>query len=112
MPNKIVSTCKEIHDWEQGYTNVPIKILDKIAKALLVNIKALFLGIREYENELLTFIDECKKIEDRKSVAILDRLVQSVSESMEIGNEKVKTAEKIKVANNLVSAGVTIDIIL
>lgn len=60
LANKVGSTSKEIHDYEQGYTDIPIEILDKIAKVLLVNIKVLFLGLTEYENELLRFIDECK----------------------------------------------------
>ncbi|WP_419198845.1 helix-turn-helix domain-containing protein [Wolbachia endosymbiont of Rhagoletis cingulata] len=116
LANKIGSTSKEIHNYERGYTDIPIEILDKIAKALSVNIKALFLEPTEYENEdgkaenkLLRFIDECK---DQESRDIVGAVVRSLSEGMKTSKEKVKKAEKIRVAKNLVKAGVAIDIIL
>ncbi|GFR28366.1 XRE family transcriptional regulator [Trichonephila clavata] len=112
LANKVGSTPKEIHDYEQGYTDIPIEILDKIAKALSVNIKALFLGLTEYENELLRFTDECKKIEDQESRDVLNMVVRSLSEGMKTSKEKVKKAEKIRVAKDLVKEGVAIDIIL
>ncbi|MGL9779257.1 MAG: WO male-killing family protein Wmk [Wolbachia sp.] len=115
LANKIGSTPKEIHDCEKGYTDVQIEILYKIAKALSVNIKALFLGLTEYEdedgkaeNKLLRFIDECK---DQESRDIVGAVVRSLSEGMKTSKEKVKKAEKIKVAKNLVKAGIAIDII-
>ncbi|WMT84141.1 helix-turn-helix domain-containing protein [Wolbachia endosymbiont of Listronotus oregonensis] len=111
LANKVGSTSKEIHDYEQGYTDIPIEILDKIAKVLLVNIKVLFLGLTEYENELLRFIDECKKIEDQESRDVLNTVVRSLSEGMKTSKEKVKKAEKIKVAKSLLKLGVSINII-
>ncbi len=111
LANKIGSTLKEIHDYEQGYTDIPIEILDKIAKVLSVNIKALFLGLTEYENELLRFIDECKKIEDQESRDVLNTVVRSLSEGMKTSKEKVKKAEKIKVTKSLLKLGVSINII-
>ncbi|WP_341820863.1 helix-turn-helix domain-containing protein [Wolbachia endosymbiont (group A) of Myopa testacea] len=110
LANKIGLTPKEIHDYERGYTDIPIEILHKIAKALSVNIKALFLGLTEYENEpALRFIGKCEKIEDQE---LLDAVVKSLSEGMQTGKEKVKKAEKIKIAKDLVKAGIAIDIIL
>ncbi len=65
MANKIGSTPKEIHDYERGYTDIPIEILYEIAKTLSVNIKAL--GLTEYENEpVLRFVGKCEKIEDQE----------------------------------------------
>ncbi|KAB2978037.1 MULTISPECIES: WO male-killing family protein Wmk [Wolbachia] len=112
LANKVGSTSKEIHDYEQGYTDIPIEILDEIAKALSVNIKALFLEPTEYENELLRFIGGYKEIEDQGSRDVLDALVKSLSEGMQTGKEKVKKAEKIRVAKDLVKAGIAVDIIL
>ncbi|MCA7010486.1 WO male-killing family protein Wmk [Wolbachia endosymbiont of Tribolium confusum] len=116
LANKIGSTPKEIHDCEKGYTDVQIEILDKIAKALSVNIKALFLGLTEYEdedgkaeNKLLRFIDECK---DQESRDIVGAVVRPLSEGMQTNKEKVKKAEKIKIAKDLVKAGIAIEIIV
>ncbi|MGL5028851.1 MAG: WO male-killing family protein Wmk [Wolbachia pipientis] len=116
LANKIGSTPKEIHDCEKGYTDVLIEILYKIAKALSVNIKALFLEPTEYENEdgkaenkLLRFIDECK---DQESRDIVGAIVRPLFEGMQTNKEKVKKAEKIKVAKDLVKAGIAVDIIL
>ncbi|GFR05477.1 hypothetical protein TNCT_405061 [Trichonephila clavata] len=55
------------------------------------------------------FIDECKKIEDQESRDVLNTVL---SEGMKTSKEKVKKAEKIRVARDLVKAGVAIDIIL
>ncbi|GFT91677.1 putative transcriptional regulator [Nephila pilipes] len=116
LANKIGSTLKEIHDYEQGYTDIPIEILYKIAKTLSINIKALFLRPIEYENEdgktenkLLRFIDECK---DQESRDIVGAVVRPLSGGMQTNKENVKKAEKIRVAKDLVKAGVAIDIIL
>ncbi|WP_264719388.1 WO male-killing family protein Wmk [Wolbachia endosymbiont (group B) of Eucosma cana] len=108
LANKIGSTPKEIHDYERGYTDIPIEILYKIAKTLSVNIKAL--GLTEHENEpVLRFVGKCEKIEDQE---LLDTVARSLSEGMQTGKEKVKKAEKIKIAKDLVKEGVAIDIIL
>ncbi len=108
LANKIGSTPKEIHDYERGYTDIPIEILYKIAKTLSVNIKAL--GLTEYENEpVLRFVGKCEKIEDQE---LLDTVARSLSEGMQTGKEKVKKAEKIKIAKDLVKEGIAIDIIV
>ncbi|BFD48249.1 MAG: hypothetical protein DMENIID0003_13230 [Wolbachia endosymbiont of Sergentomyia squamirostris] len=108
LANKIGSTPKEIHDYERGYTDIPIEILYKIAKTLSVNIKAL--GLAEYENEpVLRFVGKCEKIEDQE---LLDTVARSLSEGMQTGKEKVKKAEKIKITKDLVKAGIAIDIIV
>ncbi|GFR05437.1 XRE family transcriptional regulator [Trichonephila clavata] len=100
----------------KGKCGIPTEKLKRIAKALSVNIKALFLGLTEYEdedgkaeNKLLRFIDECK---DQESRDIVGAVVRPLSEGMQTNKEKVKKAEKIKVAKDLVKAGIAIDIIL
>uniref|UniRef100_A0A1A9VKE4 Probable periplasmic serine endoprotease DegP-like n=1 Tax=Glossina austeni TaxID=7395 RepID=A0A1A9VKE4_GLOAU len=115
LADKVGLTPKEIHEYERGYTAVSFDKLYEIAEVLSVNIKVLLPKTRKNEdgkeeNRLLGFLSKYRKTEDQKSVAILDGLVKSLSESMEIDKEKVKKAEKIKVAKDLVKAG--IDIIL
>ncbi len=116
LADKVGLTAKEIHEYERGYTAIPFDKLYEIAEVLSVNIKAMLPKTRKNEdgkeeNRLLGFLSKYRKTEDQKSVAILDGLVKSLSESMEIDKEKVKKAEKIKVAKDLVKAGIAIDII-
>ncbi|WP_353285453.1 helix-turn-helix domain-containing protein [Wolbachia endosymbiont (group A) of Beris morrisii] len=117
LADKVGLTAKEIHEYERGYTAVSFDKLYEIAELLSVNIKVLLPKTRKNEdgkeeNRLLGFLSKYRKTEDQKSVAILDGLVKSLSESMEIDKEKVKKAEKIKIAKDLVKAGVAIDIIV
>ncbi|WP_265040479.1 WO male-killing family protein Wmk [Wolbachia endosymbiont (group A) of Lasioglossum lativentre] len=116
LADKVGLTAKEIHEYERGYTAVPFDKLYEIAEALSVNIKALLPKTRKdedgkEENKLQGFLSEYRKTEDQKSVAVLDGLVKSLFESMEIDKEKVKKAEKIKVAESLLKLGVSINII-
>lgn len=116
LADKVGLTPREIHNYERGYTAVPYDKLHEIAEALSVNVKALLPKTRKNkdskeENELLGFISEYRKTEDQESVDILDGLVKSLSEGMETGKEKVKKAEKIKVAKNLLKLSVSIDVI-
>lgn len=51
------------------------------------------------------------KIEDQESRDVLNTVVKSLSEGMKTSKEKVKKAEKIKVAKSLLKLGVSINII-
>ncbi|MBD0392055.1 transcriptional regulator, partial [Wolbachia endosymbiont of Pentalonia nigronervosa] len=66
----------------------------------------------ESSKNLLGLIGEYKKIDNQESRDILDALVKFLSEGMQTSKEKIKKAEKIRVAKNLVKVGVTVDIIL
>lgn len=106
LANKVGVTLKEIHEYEIGYTAIPFDKLYQIAEALSVNIKALLPKTNEdnkEENKLLSLIREDENQES---------LVKSLTEGMQSSKEKVKKAEKIKVAKNLVKAGVSTDVIL
>ncbi|WP_265017100.1 WO male-killing family protein Wmk [Wolbachia endosymbiont (group B) of Endotricha flammealis] len=111
LANKVGLTLKEIHEYEKGYTSISFDKLYKIAGELSVNIKVLLPKTRENkeENKLLSLINEYREDENQES---LDALIKSLSEGMKNGKEKVKKAEKIKVAKDLVKAGIAIDIIL
>ena len=102
LADKVGLTLKEIHDYERGYTAITFDKLYKISDALSVNIKVLLPKTRE-SKKLLSLMDEYGEQES---------LVKSLSEDMKSGKEKVKKAEKIKVAKNLVKAGVSTDVIL
>ncbi|EEB55411.1 putative transcriptional regulator [Wolbachia endosymbiont of Culex quinquefasciatus JHB] len=105
LADKVGLTLKEIHEYERGYTAITFDKLYEMAGALSVNIKVLLPETRESkeENRLLSLIDEYREQES---------LVKSPSEDMKSGKEKVKKAEKIKIAKDLVKAGVASDIIV
>lgn len=105
LANKVGLTLKEIHGYEKGYTAISLDKLYEIAGELSVNIKVLLPKTRE-SKKLLSLMDECREDETQES------LVKSLSESMKNGKKKVKKAEKIKVAKDLVKAGIAIDIIV
>ncbi|WP_406832764.1 MULTISPECIES: WO male-killing family protein Wmk [unclassified Wolbachia] len=105
LANKVGLTLKEIHEYEKGYTAISLDKLYEIAGELSVNIKVLLPKTRE-SKKLLSLMDEYREDETQES------LVKSLSESMKNGKEKVKKAEKIRVAKNLAKAGVAIDIIV
>ncbi len=105
LADKVGVTLKEIHEYERGYTTILFDKLYEIAGELSVNIKVLLPETRE-SKKLLSLINEYREPES------LDALVKSLSEDMKSGKEKVKKAEKIRVAKNLAKAGVAIDIIV
>ncbi|MFP3021921.1 MAG: helix-turn-helix domain-containing protein, partial [Wolbachia sp.] len=102
LADKVSVTLKEIHEYEKGYTAISFDKLYEIARALSVNIKVLLPKTRE-SKKLLSLMDEYGEQES---------LVKSLSEDMKDSKEKVKKMEKIKVAKNLVKAGVSTDVIL
>ncbi|WP_395460257.1 helix-turn-helix domain-containing protein [Wolbachia endosymbiont (group B) of Myelois circumvoluta] len=102
LADKVGVTLKEIHEYEIGYTAISFDKLYQIAEGLSVNIKVLLPKTRE-SKKLLSLMDEYREQES---------LVKSLSEDMKSGKEKVKKAEKIRVAKNLVKAGVSTDVIL
>ncbi|MFP3023636.1 MAG: transcriptional regulator, partial [Wolbachia sp.] len=61
------------------------------------------------ENELPDLIKEYKEIESQE---LRNALIKSLFEGMHICEEKVRKAERIKVAKDLVKGGISIDIIL
>ncbi|WP_264953927.1 WO male-killing family protein Wmk [Wolbachia endosymbiont (group A) of Endotricha flammealis] len=130
LANKVGVTLKEIHEYERGYTAITFDKLYEIADALSVNIKVLLPETRESKKllslikALLPKITKCKNEDSKKLLSLmdeyredenqesLDALFKSLSEDMKSGKEKVKKAEKIKIAKYLVKAGIAIDIIV
>ncbi|GFR20658.1 helix-turn-helix domain-containing protein [Trichonephila clavata] len=133
LADKVGLTAKEIHEYERGYTAVSFDKLYEIAEVLSVNIKVLLPETRESkeENKLLSLIKallpkitKCENEDSKKLLSLMDKyredenqesldaLVKSLSEDMKSSKEKVKKAEKIKVAKDLVKAGIAIEIIV
>lgn len=102
LANKVGVILKEIHEYEIGYTAISFDKLYQIAEQLSVNIKVLLPKTNE-DSELLTLL---RKTEEQELVK------RFLSRDMKDSKEKVKKTEKIKVAKNLVKAGVSTDVIL
>ncbi|WP_265029743.1 WO male-killing family protein Wmk [Wolbachia endosymbiont (group A) of Philonthus cognatus] len=102
LADKVGVTLKEIHEYEIGYTAISFDKLYEIAGGLSVNIKVLLPKTNE-DNKLMNLIREDENQES---------LVKSLTEGMKSSKEKVKKTEKIKVAKNLVRAGVSTDVVL
>ncbi|WP_264735463.1 WO male-killing family protein Wmk [Wolbachia endosymbiont (group A) of Rhinocyllus conicus] len=102
LADKVGVTLKEIHEYEKGYTAISLDKLYEIAGELSVNIKALLPKTNE-DSELLNLL---RKTEEQELVK------KFLSRDMKNSKEKVKKTEKIKVAKNLVKAGVSTDVIL
>ncbi len=106
----MVTTRDEISNYEQGRVAVPLDKLYGMAEALSINITDLLIEEDEIvENELPNLIEEYKKIESQE---LRNALIKSLLEGIQICEEKVKRAEKMKTAKDLVKAGISIDIIL
>lgn len=110
----------QIHQYEQGSTMYGERLW-QIAKKL--SVYAINLTIRsteensyedkdgEAENELLSWSRESKKINNQESRDELDIWVEFLSQRRQVYKEKIDKIEGIKVANNLVKLGISIDVI-
>ncbi|WP_264337376.1 WO male-killing family protein Wmk [Wolbachia endosymbiont (group B) of Dolichovespula media] len=112
LGEKMSTTRHEISNYEQGRTAVPLDKLYEMAEALSINITDLLIEKDEgstVENELPDLIKEYKEIESQE---LRNALIKSLFEGIRICEEKVRKAERIKVARDLVKGGISIDIIL
>ncbi|WP_264686233.1 WO male-killing family protein Wmk [Wolbachia endosymbiont (group B) of Polyommatus icarus] len=107
LAKKMSTTRDEISNYEQGRTAVPLGRLYEIAKALSINIMDLLELTEDADDKVVpNLIEEYKKIESQE---LRHALMKSLFESIQICEEKVKRAEKIK---DLVKEGISINIIL
>ncbi|WP_425384416.1 WO male-killing family protein Wmk [Wolbachia endosymbiont (group B) of Eupithecia inturbata] len=110
LGEKMSTTRHEVSNYEQGRTAVPLDKLYEMAEALSINITDLLIDEGStVENELPDLIKEYKEIESQE---LRNALIKSLFEGMHICEEKVRKAERIKVAKDLVKGGISIDIIL
>ncbi|WCR59743.1 MAG: hypothetical protein PG978_001191 [Wolbachia endosymbiont of Ctenocephalides felis wCfeF] len=110
LAEKMSTTRHEISNYEQGRTAVPLDKLYEMAEALSINITDLLIDEgSKVENELPDLIKEYKEIESQE---LRNALIKSLFKGMHICEEKVRKAERIKVAKDLVKGGISIDIIL
>ncbi|MGL9779012.1 MAG: WO male-killing family protein Wmk [Wolbachia sp.] len=111
LAKKIGITRHKISKYEQGRTAIPLDKLYDIAEALSISIIDLLPESteNEVENELPSLIEEYKKIENQE---LRYALIKTLFEGIRICEEKVRKAERIKVAKDLVKEGISIDIIV
>ncbi|WP_265037741.1 MULTISPECIES: helix-turn-helix domain-containing protein [unclassified Wolbachia] len=110
LAEKMDTTRDEISNYEQGRVAIPLEKLYAIAETLSINITDLLIEEgSKVENELPNLIEEYKKIESQE---LRNALIRSLFEGIRICEEKVKRAEKIKIAKDLVKKGISINIIL
>ncbi|WP_425385345.1 WO male-killing family protein Wmk [Wolbachia endosymbiont (group B) of Schoenobius gigantella] len=110
LAEKMDTTRDEISSYEQGRVAIPLEKLYAIAETLSINITDLLIEEgSKVENELPNLIEEYKKIESQE---LRNALIRSLFEGIRICEEKVKRAEKIKIAKDLVKKGISINIIL
>ncbi|WP_265026403.1 WO male-killing family protein Wmk [Wolbachia endosymbiont (group A) of Bibio marci] len=111
LAKKIGITRHKIGKYEQGRTTIPLDKLYDIAEALSISIIDLLPESTggEVENELPSLIEEYKKIENQE---LRYALMKTLFEGIRICEEKVRKAERIKVAKDLVKGGISIDTIL
>ncbi|WP_264376942.1 MULTISPECIES: WO male-killing family protein Wmk [unclassified Wolbachia] len=110
LAKKMSTTRDEISNYEQGRTAVPLGRLYEIAKALSINIMDLLELTEDADDKVVpNLIEEYKKIESQE---LRHALMKSLFESIQICEEKVKRAEKMKIAKDLVKEGISINIIL
>ncbi|BET35197.1 MULTISPECIES: WO male-killing family protein Wmk [Wolbachia] len=112
LAEKMSTTRDEISNYEQGRVATPLGKLYEIAETLSISITDLLTEEDEgskVENELPNLIKEYKEIESQE---LRHALIKSLFEGIRICEEKVKRAEKIKIAKDLVKKGISINIIL
>ncbi|WP_265023063.1 WO male-killing family protein Wmk [Wolbachia endosymbiont (group B) of Ischnura elegans] len=112
LAEKMTTTRDEISNYEQGRVVIPLEKLYAIAETLSISITDLLIEEDEgsrVENELPDLIKEYKEIESQE---LRNALIKSLFEGIRICEEKVRKAERIKVARDLVKGGISIDIIL
>ncbi|WP_353280196.1 helix-turn-helix domain-containing protein [Wolbachia endosymbiont (group B) of Silvanus unidentatus] len=110
LAKKMGTTRHEISNYEQGRVAVPLDKLYGIAETLSISITDLLIEEDEIvENELPNLIEEYRKIESQE---LRNTLIKSLFEGIRICEEKVKRAEKVKIAKDLVKKGISINIIL
>ncbi|WP_265026765.1 MULTISPECIES: helix-turn-helix domain-containing protein [unclassified Wolbachia] len=107
----------QIHYYEQGSTMFGERLWE-IARKLSVNAEDLVTEEECYEDkdgegekELLSWARELKKINTQESQDELGIWIEFLFQRRQIYEEKINKIEGIKVANNLIRMGVSIDVI-
>ncbi|WP_353288567.1 helix-turn-helix transcriptional regulator [Wolbachia endosymbiont (group A) of Pogonocherus hispidulus] len=108
----------QIHNYEQGKSTFLSEMACKAAEILSVDAEDLITEEDYYEgedeeaeNELLSLTREFKRIDNQESRDELNILIEFLSERRQIYREKIDKAEGIKVANNLLILGISVDAI-
>ncbi|MDG7057197.1 MAG: helix-turn-helix domain-containing protein [Wolbachia endosymbiont of Penenirmus auritus] len=119
LAERLGTSSSKIHNCEQGNVIILGETLYEIAEELSKDAEDLmhkptkkdYYEDSEGENEQLSWMRECKKIDDQESLGELDILIEFLSQRRQIYEEKINRMEGIKVANNLIRMDVSIDVI-
>lgn len=111
----------QIHYYEQEISTMLSERLWEIGGKLSVDAEDLMIEPKEEdcyedkdgggEKELLSWARESKKISNQESRDELDIWIEFLFQRRQIYEEKINKMEGIKVANNLIRMGVSIDVI-
>ncbi|WP_264719191.1 WO male-killing family protein Wmk [Wolbachia endosymbiont (group A) of Lasioglossum morio] len=119
LAEKLGVSRSKIHNCEQGNVIILGETLWGIAVELSKDVDDLitkptkedYYEDSEGENERLSLARECQKIDDQESLDELGIWVEFLSQRRQIYKEKIDKVESIKVANNLLILGVSVDAI-
>lgn len=119
LAEKLGVSSSKIHNCEQGNVIILGETLCEIAEELSKDAEDLmhkstkkdYYEDSEGENEQLSWMRECKKIEDQESLNELDIWIEFLSQRRQIYEEKINKMDGIKVANSLIRMGFSIDVI-
>ncbi len=117
LAEKLGVSSSKIYHCEQGNVVILSETLWEIAEELSKDAEDLMHEptkkdyYEERENEQLSWMRECKKIDDQESLDELDIWIEFLFQRRQIYEEKINKTEGIRVANNLIRMGFSIDVI-
>lgn len=117
LAEKLGVSSSKIYHCEQGNVIILSETLWEIAEELSKDAEDLMHEptkkdyYEEGENEQLSWMRECKKIDDQESLDELDIWIEFLFQRRQIYEEKINKTEGIRVANNLIRMGFSIDVI-
>ncbi|KLT22757.1 transcriptional regulator, putative [Wolbachia endosymbiont of Armadillidium vulgare str. wVulC] len=113
LAEKIGVTYQIVLQYEKGTRKISIKKLCAIAKVLSINITDLIpvsnekICFEDKGEEILNLVREYKKINDQE----LRRMFCLLTKFVQVSEKSSRKSEKIKIANGLVKAGISVDIV-
>ncbi|WP_353281161.1 helix-turn-helix domain-containing protein [Wolbachia endosymbiont (group A) of Andrena trimmerana] len=111
LGSKVGVLEKQMSRYERGENPISIIIFCMIVVELMIDMAKLLPEStisEKIEGKTLNLVRECKKFRNQE----LCKMASALNKSIQMGEEEGKKAGKIKVAKNLLKAGISLDIIL
>ncbi|WP_353286126.1 hypothetical protein [Wolbachia endosymbiont (group A) of Philanthus triangulum] len=112
LGSKVGVLEKQMSRYERGENPISIIIFCMIVVELMIDMAKLLPESMASEKgeveKTLNLVRECKKFRNQE----LCKIASALNKSIQVGEEEGKKAGKIKVAKNLLKAGISVDIIL